>query len=178
MTAVSSHLSSILCYGPRRTTGSVFLATIATRNIALAWAAELACCLRLPLGQARPCCLCWTRLLSCRHPVQRLPGRHPAQRRLTQTQSRRSKVLPPRRRPRRRPVARRAPAPDGGRVFLRLTPAFSVMNTQSRVHGIMRRTACLQCVRVYVLRSPATAAMEVSCAQATEEREVKIPSRA
>jgi hypothetical protein len=52
------------------------------------------------------------------------------------------------------------------------------MNTQLRVHGIMRRTACLQCVRVCVLRSPATAAMEVSCAQATEEREVKIQSRA
>ena len=52
------------------------------------------------------------------------------------------------------------------------------MNTSTRVHGIMRRSACLQCVRVYVLRSPATTAMEVSCAQATEEREVKTESRA
>jgi hypothetical protein len=52
------------------------------------------------------------------------------------------------------------------------------MNTRSRVHGIMRMSAYLQCVRVYVLRSPATTAMEVPCAQATEEREVKTESRA
>ena len=52
------------------------------------------------------------------------------------------------------------------------------MNTQARVHGTTRRPARLQRVRVYVLRPPATTAMEVSCAQAMEEREVKTESRA
>ena len=50
-------------------------------------------------------------------------------------------------------------------------------DTQSRVHGVIRRSAWVQCVPVYVLSSPAATAMEVPRAQAIEEREVKTDSR-